>query len=159
MYKLHSLRTHLLTNVAGLSAEALHTFIDSGHIESTASASMSFVYHYQMQVIATDYAGDSDAVILAVLIWLRTHQPELFAAPELMAEGFKFEVDLINHESYDLGITLKLSERVSAKNVDGQTLLQHHAEPPLDPYEGVESWEFFVKGESQGVWGPTTPVS
>lgn len=157
MYKLHSLRTHLLTNVVGLQAEALHTFIESGHIESTASTSMSFVYHYKMQVIATDYAGDSDAVILSVLIWLRTHQPELFSSPELMADGFKFEVDVVNHESYDLGITLKLSERVSVKTVDGKPALQHHAEPPLDPYEGVERWEFFVQGESKGVWDTPQP--
>lgn len=136
MYKPTSLRAHLLQKVPSLQAEALHTFIDAGHIEATASVSMSYVYHYTLQVIITDYAGHSDAVILPILTWLRTHQPELFLSPTLMADAFKFEADILNHDTYDFGITLKLNERVSVKTEGTTTTVHHHGEPPLD--DGAE---------------------
>lgn len=132
MYKPASLRAHLLQKVPSLQVEALHTFIDAGHIEATASVSMSYVYHYTLQVIITDYAGHSDAVILPILTWLRTHQPELFLSPTLMADAFKFEADILNHDTYDFGVTLKLSERVSVKTEGTTTTVHHHSEPPLD---------------------------
>jgi P2 phage tail completion protein R (GpR) len=152
MYKPASLRAHLLLQVPGLQAEGLHTFVDAGHIEATASASMSYVYHYTLQTIITDYAGHSDAVILPILTWLRTHQPELFLSTTLMADAFKFEADILSHNTYDFGITLKLSERVSV-NTEGRTAtVQHHGEPPLEPYADVDRWELFVLGESVGTW-------
>lgn len=152
MYKPASLRAHLLQQVPGMQEDALHTFVDSGHIECTASTSMSYVYHYSLQVIVTDYAGHADAVILPILNWLRMHQPELFLSRSLMADGFRFEADILNHETYDFGITLKLSERVSVKTVGKLATVQHHGEPPLEPYADVDRWELFVQGESQGTW-------
>lgn len=152
MYKPASLRAHLLKQVPGLQAETLHTFVDGGHIEATASTSMSYVYHYSMQAIITDYVGHSDAVILPILTWLRTHQPELFLSTTLMADSFKFEADILNHESYDFGITLKLTERVSIKTEGRLAQVQHHGEPPLEPFADVDRWELIVLGESVGVW-------
>ena len=157
MYKLDSLRAHLLAHVPGLQADALHTFVEGGHIESTASQSMSFVYHYKMQVVMTDYSGNADAVMLPVLRWLRTHQPELFLSPALMADAFKFEVDVLNHQAYDLGITLKLSERVSVHTTGSTAQVQHHSEPPLDPYSQVERWQLYVMGELVSEWDSPPP--
>lgn len=152
MYKPASLRAHLLLQVPGLQAESLHTFVDAGHIEATASTSMSYVYHYSLQAIITDYAGHSDAVILPILTWLRTHQPELFLSTTLMAESFKFEADILSHDTYDFGITLKLSERVSVKTEGRTATVQHHGEPPLEPYADVDSWELVILGETMGSW-------
>lgn len=152
MYKPASLRAHLLLQVPGLQAEALHTFVDAGHIECTASASMSYVYHYSLQTIITDYSGHADAVILPILTWLRMHQPELFLSTTLMADGFKFEADILNHDTYDFGITLKLSERVSVKTDGHQATVQHHGEPQLEPYADVDRWELVILGESKGTW-------
>jgi hypothetical protein len=144
MYKPTSLRAHLLQMVPGLQAEALHTFIDAGHIEATASTSLSYVYHYSLQTIITDYAGQSDAVILPVLVWLRTHQPELFLSPALMADAFKFEADILSHTTYDFGITLKLSERVSVKTEGGTATVQHHREPALDTDDEAPGFQQIV---------------
>lgn len=157
MYKPASLRAHLLQHVPGLQPEALHTFVDAGHIESTAAASMSYVYHYTLQSILTDYAGHADAVILPVLTWLRTHQPELFLSTELMAKSFKFEADILSHDTYDFGITLKLSERVSVRTEGRVATVQHHTEPPLEPWAEVDRWELVINQQNMGSWDTPGP--
>ena len=152
MYKLESLRAHLLANVPGLQPEGLHTFAKDGHIQSTAATGMGWVYHFTAEVILTDYAGHADQVVLPLLQWLHRHQPELFLSRELMAESVRFEVDVLNHQAYDFGFTLKLSERVTVQQ-DGETAkVQHHGEPPLDPYEGIRQWQLFVLGELVQTW-------
>lgn len=159
MYKPASLRAHLLAQVPGLEADHLHTFIDHGHISATAGPSHSFVYHYTLNAILTDYAGHSDAVIIPILTWLRQHQPELLLGSEVLGEAFTFEADILSHETYDLGIKLKLSERVSVTtDAAGTATAQHHGEPPLDPYEGIKHWQLFVLGELVSEWDvPPTP--
>jgi hypothetical protein len=152
MYKPASLRAHLLNNVPGLKPDTLHTFIESGHIEATASTSMSFVYSYTMNVVLTDYSSNADAVIIPTLTWLREHQPELFLSTELMARSFKFEADILSHETYDLGIKLELSERVTVHREGRIVKVQHHGEPPLDPYEDIDSFELYIFGEKVASW-------
>lgn len=152
MYKPASLRAHLLGQVPGLGPDHLHTFVESGHIVSTAGASQSFEYHYTLQVLLTDYAGHSDAVIIPVLAWLRQHQPELFLSRDLIADSVTFEADVLSHDTYDFGLKLKLSERVTVTQDGNTARVTHHNEPPLDPYEDVKSWELHVRGEKVAQW-------
>lgn len=152
MYKLDSLRAHLLAHVPGLQPDGLHTFAKDGHIQATAATGMGWVYHFTAEAILTDYAGHADLVVLPLLQWLRQHQPELFLSRELMAEALRFEVDVLNHQTYDLGFTLKLSERVTISTEAGTGQIQHHGEPPLEPLADVGRWQFFVCGELVHEW-------
>lgn len=131
MLKPPSLRKQLLAKVPGLTVDTLHTFISKGHIESSAHGTLSFEYTYTLEVILTDYAGHSDVVMIALLQWLRINQPELLLKPEVMAERFTFEVDILNNKTCDIGINLKLTERVGVKHVDGKNIVEHFAEPAL----------------------------
>lgn len=131
MLKPPSLRKQLLAKVPGLKVDNLHTYISKGHIESNAHGTLSFEYSYTLEVILTDFAGHSDVVMVAILQWLRANQPELLLKPEVMAERFTFEVDILNSGTCDIGINLKLTERVGVKNVNGKNIIEHFAEPAL----------------------------
>ena len=138
MLKPPSLREHLLAKVPSLSTDHLLTFISGGHIHSSAHGSMSFVYHYTLEIVLTDFAQSSDVVMVAVLQWLRVHQPELLLNEEQMADRFTFEADALNGKTYDLGLKLKLTERVRVFQQDGQNMVQHLPEPPLVVIEPVD---------------------
>lgn len=133
MLKPPSLRDHLLAHVPALVPDKLLTFITGGRgrIHSTAHGSLSFVYHYTLEVVLTDFSKSSDVVMVAVLQWIRQHQPELLLNESHMAERFTFEVDILNGETYDLGIKLQLTERVRVFQENGKNMVQHLPEPPL----------------------------
>lgn len=152
MYKLDSLRAHLLAKVPGLQPDGLHTFAKDGYIQATAASGMGWVYHFTMECILTDFSGHADQVVLPLLQWLRQHQPELFLSRDLMEKALRFEVDVLNHQAYDLGFTLKLSERVTVQQDGTTATVQHHGEPPLDPYEGITHWQLVVQGELVDTW-------
>lgn len=134
-----------------VNPDKLKVFIDAGGVATTATRSLSFEYAYVLNVVVCDYAEHPDQLIVAVLIWLRRHQPELLANRERMRDGFKFEVDIISHAAVDISIELKLTERVGVKSEAGKLTIEHFDEPSLDPEEGCE-WELAIGG---GPW-PTT---
>lgn len=152
MYKLQSLRAHLLANVPGLQPDGLHTFAKNGHIQATAATGMGWVYHFTAECILTDFAGHADQVVLPLLQWLHQHQPDLFLSRELMEQALRFEVDVLNHEAYDLGFTLKLTERVTVQQEGDTARVNHHGEPPLAAQESTTNWELFVMGELVDTW-------
>ena len=52
--------------------------------------------------------------------------------PELMRDGFCFEADILNHDTVDLAIKLKLSERVGVHQANGEYIVEHYDEPNVD---------------------------
>jgi len=141
MMKPASLREALTAAVPYLAAkpDTLHVFVDEGHVEASAARSLSFEYQYTLTLIVTDYPGSADSIVVPVLAWLRVNQAELFANPDKRADGFKFEAEIINHETVDLAIKLKLSERVTVK-VDGSGYQVEHQPEPVNEYDDPVSW-------------------
>ncbi|MGD7155241.1 phage tail protein, partial [Ralstonia pseudosolanacearum] len=84
MMKLTSLRDALTAGVPHLAAnpDALHVFVDEGRVVGTGARSLSFEYQYTLTLIVTDYPDSSDTIVVPVLAWLRTNQPDLFANDE-----------------------------------------------------------------------------
>ncbi|WP_201491293.1 phage tail protein [Pseudomonas paracarnis] len=141
MNKPESLRAHLLTTVAELqhNPDLLLIFIDNGKVRCTAAATLSFEYSYDLQIIFTAFAGHPDSVILPVLGWISINQPELLENYEKMQTGIQFEADILDKDKVDLGLTLRLTERVVVgTDAQGNTTVKHAGEPQrvagyLDP--------------------------
>ena len=154
MKKPDSLRAALTASVPQLQQDAgkLLIFIDEGRIISTGAPGLSFEYQYTLKLIVTDYADPSDTIILPVLAWLQTAQPDMLQNPDLMRDGFQFEADILNHQTCDLEIRLKLTERVIVKIVDGVAQITHPIEPPTDQYADVDRWELYIDGELARAW-------
>ena len=141
MNKHESLRAHLLATVADLkhNPDLLLIFIDNGKVRCTAAATLSFEYSYDLQIILTAFAAHPDSVMLPVLGWISINQPELLENYEKMQNGIQFEADILDKEKVDLGLTLRLTERVVVgKDAQGNTTVKHAGEPQrvagyLDP--------------------------
>ena len=141
MNKPESLRAHLLTTVAELqhNPDLLLIFIDNGKVRCTAAATLSFEYSYDLQIIFTAFAGHPDSVMLPVLGWISINQPELLENYEKMQTGIQFEADILDKDKVDLGLTLRLTERVVVgTDAQGNTTVKHAGEPQrvagyLDP--------------------------
>ena len=141
MNKPESLRAHLLTTVPELqhNPDRVLIFIDNGKVRCTAAATLSFEYSYDLQIIMTAFAGHPDSVMLPVLGWISINQPELLENYEKMQNGIQFEADILDKDKVDLGLTLRLTERVVVgTDAQGNTTVKHAGEPQrvagyLDP--------------------------
>lgn len=162
MYKAQSLRRHLAATVPDLQRDPdkLSILVRDGRVAAAGEASLSFEYRSTVQIIVLDYAGHADAIVLPILVWLRTHQPEYFDNPELRDKAFRFEVEYNNAKTIDLSIELDLTERVivqhaepSDSNPPGRYNIEHRGEPlRVGTLATPEQWEFWLRGELLAGW-------
>lgn len=99
IYKPNSLRQHLAAAIPDLQRDPdrLLVFADEGNVVANAIASLSFDYRFKLNLIMTDYAGDADAIMVALLAWLKVDQLDLLANEEGRKHGIAFEVNFNNH--------------------------------------------------------------
>nr|WP_229419113.1 phage tail protein [Pseudoduganella dura] len=110
--------------------DKLLVFVDKGRAVSTGAPGKSFQYGYTLNLILTDWSGDPDHLLFAILEWCRVNESDLLENPEKQARGVRFEVDVLNHETYDVSVELELSERVIVSiDAGGQPTFSHPAEP------------------------------
>jgi hypothetical protein len=130
MNKPHSLRAFVEAALPELAAnpDRLLMFIEEGRM-AAGLGSLSFEYHFTVTVVITDWTSHPDAVMVPILQWLHTNQPDLLQHPDKQKEAVTFQAELLNHTTMDLQIKLKLSERVRV-TADGAI---HLPEPQLDP--------------------------
>jgi hypothetical protein len=108
-------------------------FADEGSVVATATASLSFEYRYKLNLIVTDYAGDADAIMVA-----------LMADEDTRKHGIAFEVEFNNHETDDISIKLDLTERVAVKAGEaGRLDIKHLAEIQHMPAYADEFWKLY----------------
>ena len=153
MLKPAQLRKALTDAVPVLQAspDTLRMFVDNGRIISTLASSLSFEYQYQVELLVTDFAQDSDLIMVPVLAWLREHQPDIMATPDKQQTGFKFKADMLNDGSCDIAVYLQLTERVIVKQIDAGLYVEHFPEPPLpEPVERPR--ELYLHGELVSQW-------
>lgn len=158
MLKPDSLRAAITAAIPGLerNPDKLAIWVDQGQIFSRLSPAPGFPnpgfeYRYRLNALLLDLEHDPDTVMIAVILWLQTHQPELLNRP--CDAAFPFECDVRSAKSVDLSIELQLSERVRAVPRDGGGYdLVHLQEPPaIAEFEGVPRWTpataIFVDGQ------------
>ncbi|WP_442783678.1 phage tail protein [Collimonas fungivorans] len=162
MYKPKSLRAHLKAAIADLTRnpDKLLIFADEGNTVATGTNSLSFEYRYKLDIIITDYSGDADAVMVALLAWIQIHQRDLLDNAELRKTGIGFSVDFNNHETIDLSIKLALTERVVVKETGtGRLDVRHLTEPRHAPVYSDEFWQAYTDGLLLAEWcTPATPA-
>ena len=145
MIKLQSLRQHLLNAVPELkrNPEQLHTFVNDGKVKFARGTNLSHQYTVDAQIVITDYSGSLDTVMIPLLQWLNTYQPDL-----VIDEAVTLEAEILSNTHWDLALTVQLTERVVAK-VDCQTgrINADHRMPeyPADACP-AEHWQLYIKG-------------
>ena len=130
MKKLADLRNHILSNVPNLKSnpDKLLTFIEDGNIEFWQGTNLSHMYTLPIRLIITDFTGNVDDIILPILSWLQVREPG--AEPQ---NTISFEAELLNNNSYDISITVNITERVIVTStVDGLVTEHVLPEPPLE---------------------------
>lgn len=126
-------------------------FVDNGSIASTLAASLSFEKRYTLNVIVTDFTGDFDLLIVPVLAWLRENQPDIMTTDEGQKKGFTFYADINNDSSFDISISLMLTERTLVSEVDGALHVKNIPEPP-PPEPVTRPMELYINGELVSKW-------
>lgn len=153
MLKPDSLRANIMKAVPYIrkSPDCLHVFIDNGVIIATLAPSLSFEYQYTLNLVITDYADNLDVIIVPILHWLRTNQPDIMANPDKRPDGFTFEVDYLDNKLRDISIDLKLTERTIVKEQEGVFTVTHLDEP-VPPEYLVKSYKVNVDGKTVAEW-------
>lgn len=162
MYKPASLRHHLGATVPDLQTnpDKLSILVRQGRTVCAGGASLSFEYHYTVQIVVLDFAGEPDHLMLPLLVWLRTHQREYFDNPELRAQALRFEAEYLNNTTIDLTVELDLTERVAVAVQDpasheapGRFTLQHLGEPPaIESLDVPAEWELYDRDTLITTW-------
>lgn len=147
MLKPNSLRAHLEAASPWLKdrPESLTVFVSNGTMNATGAESLSFEYRYTLNVIALDYAGHPDALMVPLLAWVRRHQPDLVENAQKRERGIRFEAEHLNAQTYDLAIEIDLSERVIVKLIE-----------PAEQ-DGTKRWEVTHAPEPEHVGHVTEP--
>ena len=149
MKKPADLRAHLTQWVPDLAAnpEKLHVFIDKGRVSTKLGAGLGFEYHYTLQLLITDFAEPIDVLTVPILVWLQTNQPDLLCNTEKRERAITLEAEVIDHDKFDIALTIELSERVVVRPVLGGYQAEHCPEPQLDDLTGAKPWQIYLKGE------------
>lgn len=129
MIKPDSLRQAIVLSVPDLARDPdrLLMWIDKGRLRSHQTFTFGFEYRYTLNITVLDFAASPSIIMIAVIAWLRIHQPELLGVNK---DAFEFEADILDNQAVDLALKLELSESVSVvKREDGGFDLQHLAEP------------------------------
>lgn len=154
MKKPADLRAHLTQWVPDLAKnpDKLHLFIESGRTACRYGSSLSFEYHYQLQILITEFAESADVIIVPLLVWILANQPNLLLDEKLRENATTFKAEAIDHDKLDIEFTLDLSERVLVSSVPaGGFQCAHIGEPPLPDLTGPMNWQLYLAGE------PLTP--
>lgn len=161
MYKPNNLRAHLTSFLPDLKQDPdkLLIFVDNGHIVSMGSESRSFEYRYQLNLILTDFTGDEDTLMVPLIDWLATHQPDLLNNPDRRTNAIRFEVDFNNHQSVDLSLEIDLSERVNVQQIDQAFHITHIGEPVQSPVYEAPFWSLYKGDDKLAEWARPEPDS
>ncbi|HCV64568.1 MAG TPA: phage tail protein [Serratia sp.] len=146
MLKPEQLRTALANALPDLQThpDKLHISLDNGRVVSTLGPSLSFEYQYQLNLTLSDQVNEEDLVMVTVLAWLRSHQPDILANAEKRKNGFTFKRDI--SAAGQLGLQLQLTERIQVEQRDGALHITPLTEPPL-PENVIRFTQVYLHGE------------
>lgn len=126
--------------------DRLQVFIDDGHIIATNATSLSYEYQYTLNIIITDFDKDMAIIIVPILAYLRINQNDIFENTTKRPDAIAFESDLINNNTQDLSLKIKLTERVKVEQTEKGTEITYLPEP-VAANERLERLELYIKDE------------
>ncbi|HBY9440269.1 phage tail protein [Klebsiella pneumoniae] len=127
--------------------ELFIVWVEKGHIQIEATGEASFMYHYTIQVLAVDFPGQIDDLMLPLLAWVWQQQPDLLLNPDNNRK-VEFDADIVNDDVADILFKVPAWERVIVEIVDGKPVAKHLAES-RPRFNGGE-WEIVFDPESGG---------
>ncbi len=127
--------------------ELFIVWVEKGHIQIEATGEASFMYHYTIQVLAVDFPGQIDDLMLPLLAWVWQQQPDLLLNPDNNRK-VEFDADIVNDDVADILFKVPAWERVIVEIVDGKPVAKHLAES-RPRFNGGE-WEMVFDPESGG---------
>ncbi|CAE1144977.1 phage tail protein [Serratia sp. Tan611] len=126
--------------------EQFTVWVEKGHIEIMATGESSFMYIYPIQVLAMDFPGQVDDLMLPLLAWVWENQPDLLLNPE-ENQRIEFDADIISDDSADILLKVPVWERVIVTaGENGKPMAQHLAEDK--PRLGGGDWQVVFDPES-----------
>lgn len=149
MRKAIELREYLAQHVPALRRhpDRLHCLIPKGSVAIKRGASSSYEYRYTLEILAEDYSDPADTLIVPLIAWIDTNQPDLIDNIDKRDKAIGIEAEIISHSAADILISLELSERVIVTPSAAGYDCEHVGEPPLPDLSGPSGWSIFVKGE------------
>ncbi|HBR1093164.1 MULTISPECIES: phage tail protein [Klebsiella pneumoniae complex] len=127
--------------------ELFIVWVEKGHIQIEATGEASFMYHYTIQVLAVDFPGQIDDLMLPLLAWAWEQQPDLLLNPDNNRK-VEFDADIVNDDVADILFKVPAWERVIVEIADGKPVAKHLAES-RPRFNGGE-WEMVFDPESGG---------
>lgn len=119
----------------------LAVFVEEGAVICDGRVSLSHEYRYTLTIIAQDYAGDLDNLVVPLLEWLRLSQPEQFENKDMRERMFSIDVELLTETTADIEIKLQLTERaIVTAQPDGTLTTDYPGEPPHPELGEAGQW-------------------
>ncbi len=114
--------------------DRMAVFVDKGRLVSRRSASLSYEYRYELTLWLEAFTRGPDAVMVPLLLWLRTHQPELLLRFEREDDAIVFAADILDQGSWNILIRFELTEAVTlvARGDGSGWDVTHLPEPSAD---------------------------
>ncbi len=123
--------------------ERLTVWVERGSVE-VAGNDAAFMYRYTLHVLATDFSGQLDDLMLPLLGWLKSNQPDLLLNPD-KNRLIEFDADIINDELADILLKVPLWERVIVQRNEDGLIAEHKAERPPRIFGGP--WDVVFVGD------------
>ncbi|AMW35704.1 hypothetical protein HEQ62_10270 [Haematospirillum jordaniae] len=126
MKKLGDIREAVLGSPLGIAPDKLLVFAEKGSVLSRRGPrNHAFVMNYTAHLIVTDYTGAPEALFFVVLDWLHT------VDPDVSDEAIRFLVDVIDHKSVDISLTIDLEDIVAPSPEAGGVRLRIVSAPDV----------------------------
>ena len=131
MLKPHSLRSFIVASVPELAREPanLQMRLESGNVVGRLTKNLGFETQYRLAITVLNYTSHPFTIFLPLMIWLRTHELALYQNFDKAEDGVKFEIDIMDNDTYDIAIELPLIEVVDVRQTDGVYTMTNRAEP------------------------------
>jgi hypothetical protein len=107
--------------------DRLNMWVEHGRVRSPMTADRGFTCEYVLNITIVNMTGDPGVVFLAINDWCRINQPDLLTP--LAQAGYTFEADLIDQQTIDIHVMLKLTEEIALVPNGAGFALQSVAEP------------------------------
>lgn len=154
MKKPETLRRHLESSIPHLRKhpDGLHVFIEDGTVASKQGVSLSYEWRYKLTLLFTDFVDSPDTIVVPLLVWLSTNQPDILADADRRYKALTFQSAVINHDAIDIEFKLDLTEAVVVRAVPGGFECRHIDEPALPDMGGPVGWSMYLPDD------PATPL-
>ena len=107
--------------------ELITVWVEKGSIETQATGEPSFMYRYTIQVLAVNFPGQVDDLMLPIMAWVWHYQPDLLLNPDNNRK-VEFDADIISDDMADVLFKVPVWERVMVENVNGKPVATHLTE-------------------------------